>query len=144
MGCFPLHNKSAKPFSPRAITNHNVYPSGSLSPWYASRTGVCIYASFSKNHVNSNIRFNSFSQELKINDVVQKPGGIPATDTDLNRVSAYKPRATDPRNAATPLSTPEGTVSRIDPHTQVSQTIKWEARFIQHLSDITRRMDVSG
>jgi hypothetical protein len=101
--------------------------------------------------------FNSYTQSLCVNDVVRKPGNIPATDDDLRAK-----HLTDKTDAATlqskeltmgseqppkaVLEAATGTVARkvIDGQKEVSQIVTWEASFIENSSDVLQKLDVSG
>jgi hypothetical protein len=82
---------------------------------------------------------------LRINDAVQKPGGVLATETDLNSAIGDRHlKKNENHTDAILFSSSEGAISRAITKLQISQTIKWEVKFIKHLSDISRRMDISG
>lgn len=102
--------------------------------------------------------FNSYTQSLCVNDVVRKPGNIPATESDL-RV-AQSPEITDAATAkrkqlttgsegAPPqgfLEGAKGTVTRTiqDEQKELSQVVSWDAEFIENSSDVLKKLDVSG
>ncbi|KAK6526634.1 hypothetical protein TWF694_005215 [Orbilia ellipsospora] len=102
--------------------------------------------------------FNSYTQTLCVNDVVRKPGNIPATESDLR--AAQLPQPTDattkqrkligegaerpsPREV---LEGASGTISRklVDGQKEVSQTVSWEASFVKNSSEVLKKLDVSG
>ncbi|CZT20894.1 uncharacterized protein RCC_06753 [Ramularia collo-cygni] len=86
--------------------------------------------------------YNTFTQETTINDAVQKLDGVRATDGDLQHAAERFLDAKETVTAPEILSTPTGHLARQTG--KVSQTIKWEALIIRHLSDVTKRMDLSG
>lgn len=102
--------------------------------------------------------FNSYTQALCVNDVVRKPGNVPATEGDLRaaQLTAKADAATTPSEQPTAdpqqLSPPavlegaKGTVARtvVDGQKEVSQVVTWEATFINNSSDVLQKLDVSG
>ncbi|KAK6354949.1 hypothetical protein TWF696_004077 [Orbilia brochopaga] len=101
--------------------------------------------------------FNSYTQTLCVNDVVRKPGNIPATEADLRAallqqtdVSSKQPNQITGGTQQIPpkgvLEGASGTISRkvVDGQKEVSQNVSWEASFIENSSDILKKLDVSG
>ncbi|EXK29598.1 hypothetical protein FOMG_14066 [Fusarium oxysporum f. sp. melonis 26406] len=102
--------------------------------------------------------FNSYTQTLCVNDVVRKPGNIPAAETDLR--AAQLTQKTDAATfkskqitAGTQQDQPQevldgasGTISRVvvDGQKEVSQVVSWEASFIENGSEVLKKLDVSG
>ncbi|KAF2805523.1 uncharacterized protein BDZ99DRAFT_423807 [Mytilinidion resinicola] len=60
--------------------------------------------------------FNSYTQQLCVNDVVQKPGGIKGSERDL----------------------------RSDGQSSVSQVVSWEAGFVDNMSEVINSLNISG
>lgn len=102
--------------------------------------------------------FNSYTQTLCVNDVVRKPGGVPATEGDLQAArlvagngaapaleNAKSDKALQPA-AGEVLAGANGVVARVmqDGQKEVSQVVTWEASFIENSEDILKKLDVSG
>ncbi|KAF3926839.1 hypothetical protein ABW20_dc0102331 [Dactylellina cionopaga] len=94
--------------------------------------------------------FNSYTQTLCVNDVVRKPGGILATEGDL-RAALSAQEITESTQQQQPslggvLEGASGTISRklVDGQKEVSQTVSWEASFIENSSDVLKKLEVSG
>ncbi|CAH0027028.1 unnamed protein product [Clonostachys rhizophaga] len=103
--------------------------------------------------------FNSYTQSLCVNDVVRKPGSVPATENDLRAA-----KLTDKADAANTspkqltagssqqqypqavLDGAKGSVTRtfIDGQKEVSQVVTWTAEFIENSSDVLKKLEVSG
>jgi hypothetical protein len=102
--------------------------------------------------------FNSYTQTLCVNDVVRKPGNIPATESDLRAAELTQqtdtgtsivkktPRGTQEHLPQKVLEGASGTISRkvVDGQKEVSQVVSWEASFIENSSDVLKKLDVSG
>ncbi|EXL90985.1 hypothetical protein NOF04DRAFT_18301 [Fusarium oxysporum II5] len=102
--------------------------------------------------------FNSYTQTLCVNDVVRKPGNIPATEIDLR--AAQLTQKTDAATSESKritggtlqhqpqevLDGASGTISRVvvDGQKEVSQVVSWEASFIENGSEVLKKLDVSG
>ena len=96
-------------------------------------------------------RFNSYTQTLCINDVVQKPNGIKASETDLQvKLPPENTNSlTGPTNTSNESKVLSGTPrSRIvvssDGQREVSQTVTWTAKFVDKISEVTDSMNISG
>ena len=96
--------------------------------------------------------FNSYTQSLCVNDVVQKPNGVKASEDDLRATSIV-----DGTKAVTEVASAGGVggstivensgttiITRTDGQTGVSQTVMWEAKFVDKISEITDSMNISG
>lgn len=102
--------------------------------------------------------FNSYTQALCVNDVVRKPGNVPATDGDLRaaQLTQKSDAATTQSKQLTTgaqhlppqdvLEGAKGTMARtiMDGQKEVSQVVSWEATFIENSSDVLQKLDVSG
>ncbi|EGX45522.1 hypothetical protein AOL_s00169g128 [Orbilia oligospora ATCC 24927] len=99
--------------------------------------------------------FNSYTQTLCVNDVVRKRGGTPATEEDLRAVELLEQpesntkQITEGAQQAPPgkvLEGANGTMSRkvVDGQKEVSQTVIWDASFVENSSDILKKLEVSG
>ncbi|KAF5539435.1 hypothetical protein FMEXI_8924 [Fusarium mexicanum] len=100
--------------------------------------------------------FNSYTQTLCVNDVVRKPGNVPATEGDLRAAQLAQPvDPSQPKQITGGTQQPppkevlegaSGTFSRkvIDGQKEVSQVVTWEASFIENSSDVIKKLDVSG
>ncbi|CAM1503263.1 Fc.00g080390.m01.CDS01 [Cosmosporella sp. VM-42] len=102
--------------------------------------------------------FNSYTQALCVNDVVRKPGNVPATEADLRAAqltqktddATVKPKqitaGTQQRAPQGVLDGASGSISRkfVDGQKEVSQVVSWEASFIENSSDVLKKLDVSG
>ncbi|KAH0174052.1 hypothetical protein KCU67_g971, partial [Aureobasidium melanogenum] len=99
--------------------------------------------------------FNSYTQQLCCNDIVRLPGGRPATESDLKDTKQNPPSQKSlPSSGAEAgiLSTPQGTESimqkRIgvgnDNQNVVSQVVSWNASFVDTVSEVTKKLDISG
>ncbi|KAM5344892.1 hypothetical protein ACJ41O_010754 [Fusarium nematophilum] len=102
--------------------------------------------------------FNSYTQTLCVNDVVRKPGNVPATEADLRAAqltqqtdaATAKPKqittGTQERPPQGVLDGASGSISRklVDGQKEVSQVVSWEASFVENSSDVLKKLDVSG
>lgn len=96
--------------------------------------------------------FNSYTQTLCVNDVVQKPNGVKASEDDLRATSLLDgPKAvTEVASAGgvggSTIAENSGTtiITRSDGQTSVSQTVTWKAQFVDKISEITDSMNISG
>ena len=101
--------------------------------------------------------FNSYTQALCVNDVVRKPGNVPATEDDLRakQLTAKTDAATQAKQIAAGEDQPppqgvlegaSGTVARtiVDGQKEVSQVVSWEATFVNNSSEVLDKLDVSG
>ncbi|CAG7557898.1 unnamed protein product [Fusarium equiseti] len=99
--------------------------------------------------------FNSYTQQLCCNDIVRSPGGRPATESDLKDTKQNPPgtKAVASSGAeAGILSTQQGTGTimqkRIgvgyDEQNVVSQVVNWNASFVDSVSEVTKKLDISG
>lgn len=101
--------------------------------------------------------FNSYTQTLCVNDVVRKPGNIPATENDLRakqltaKTDAAAPtkQLTAGGEQASPqalLEASNGSMSRtfVDGQKEVSQVVSWTAEFVNDSSEVLEKLDVSG
>lgn len=61
--------------------------------------------------------FNSYTQQLCINDAVKKPGAVPAGEGDLV-----------PKDDISPIS----------------QVVTWTTKYVEKISDVTDALNVSG
>ena len=103
--------------------------------------------------------FNSYTQQLCVNDVVRKPGNVKATERDLRAVQLNE--STDAAGHAQPkqitagsqllppqqvLEGASGSMSRtfVDGQKEVSQIVSWSATFIENSSDLLEKLEVSG
>lgn len=100
--------------------------------------------------------FNSYTQSLCVNDIVRKPGNVPAKETDL-RCARLTPETdvtddtsskqlTDGEPKEEVLTGATGKVVRTfkDGQKEVSQVVTWEASFVENSSDVLQKLDVSG
>ncbi|KAK3380771.1 hypothetical protein B0T24DRAFT_664692 [Lasiosphaeria ovina] len=92
--------------------------------------------------------FNSYTQQLCVNDVVRKRGGVAASEKDLRSVDTTQglPPAASDKDAAI-LCQPSGTIVKHrgdDGQTEVSQVVSWDAGFVNSLSDVTKSLNISG
>ncbi|VUC29193.1 unnamed protein product [Clonostachys rosea] len=103
--------------------------------------------------------FNSYTQSLCVNDVVRKPGNVPATENDL-RAATLTNKAdaanTSPKQLTAGSSQQQypqaildgakGSVTRTftDGQKEVSQVVTWTAEFIENSSDVLKKLEVSG
>jgi hypothetical protein len=100
--------------------------------------------------------FNSYTQALCVNDVVRKPGNVPATEVDLRAAQLTKQTdaATSKEVAIGSQKHPPqavlegatGTVARkiVDGQKEVSQVVSWTAEFVDNASDVLEKLNVSG
>lgn len=102
--------------------------------------------------------FNTFTQTLCVNDVVRKPGGVPATESDLRTPQTIQqgdpptsqPKQITPGSQQGPpqavFDGKSGSISRtfVDGQKEVSQDVIWEASFIENSSDLLEKLEVSG
>ncbi|KAK4694378.1 hypothetical protein P7C71_g3198, partial [Lecanoromycetidae sp. Uapishka_2] len=96
--------------------------------------------------------FNSYTQTLCVNDVVQKPDGVKASDEDLRPTSLSgdtKAEVASTVNGTAnsgALTSNSGTtvITRTEGQTLVSQTVTWEAKFVDKISEVTDSMNISG
>ncbi|RYN29788.1 hypothetical protein AA0112_g7086 [Alternaria arborescens] len=101
--------------------------------------------------------FNSYTQTLCVNDVVRKPGNIPATDGDLRaKVLTEKTDAVgrprqltvggESNSPQAVLEGSSGSMSRsfADGQKEVSQVVSWTAEFVNDSSEVLDKLDVSG
>ncbi|KAK4197962.1 hypothetical protein QBC40DRAFT_332216 [Triangularia verruculosa] len=93
--------------------------------------------------------FNSYTQQLCVNDIVRKPGGSRASENDLRQANPGeglpKPTADERPKSFTESS---GTVA-IKRHSDggqadVSQIVTWKGGFTDQLSDIAKSLNISG
>ncbi|ETS81500.1 hypothetical protein PFICI_06502 [Pestalotiopsis fici W106-1] len=86
--------------------------------------------------------FNSYTQQLCVNDAVIKPNHVKAQERDLiNRAIASGERPqhpTDPGNDGRKTGSVSRTVGG------VSQTVTWSTKFVDSLSEVTNSMNISG
>ncbi|KAK1504444.1 hypothetical protein CTAM01_03751 [Colletotrichum tamarilloi] len=92
--------------------------------------------------------FNSYTQQLCVNDVVRKQGKVRATDADLQPVEEKQASPTAGLNEELrPLSKDSGTIVRTHSdgsQAGVSQTVSWDAGFVDNLSDVSNYLNISG
>ncbi|KAJ4253321.1 hypothetical protein NW762_010476 [Fusarium torreyae] len=102
--------------------------------------------------------YNSYTDSLCVNDVVRKPGNIPASESDLHAArlaAAMDEKAGQPRQLTTGseqlspqgfLEGASGTVKRtvVDGQKEVSQVVTWSASFIENSSELLQKLGVSG
>ncbi|KAF2738959.1 hypothetical protein EJ04DRAFT_519903 [Polyplosphaeria fusca] len=101
--------------------------------------------------------FNSYTQRLCVNDVVRKPGGIRATESDLKpqqpQLTGSGAGANDSLvksgddsgmlgNSSSGAATVQSTSK--DGQSTVSQVVSWEAGFIDRVSEVTNKLNISG
>ncbi|KAF4943986.1 hypothetical protein FSARC_14799 [Fusarium sarcochroum] len=100
-------------------------------------------------------RFNSYTQQLCCNDIVRLPGGRPATESDLKDTKQDPPsKSSLPGSGAESsiLSIQKGTESIVqkkigvgnDNQNVVSQVVDWHASFVDTVSEVTKKLDISG
>ncbi|KAF7341753.1 Major facilitator superfamily MFS-1 [Mycena sanguinolenta] len=73
--------------------------------------------------------FNSFTQQLCVNDAVRLAGGKQETATDKTLRPQYNPGL---------VTAPDG--STVD----ISQNVTWTAKFVDKMSEVTNSLNVSG
>ncbi|KAM0548474.1 hypothetical protein ACHAPJ_009960 [Fusarium lateritium] len=102
--------------------------------------------------------YNSYTESLCVNDVVRKPGNIPASESDLHAARlavATGGKTGQPEQLTTGskqlspqgfLEGASGTVKRtiVDGQKEVSQVVTWDASFIENSSELLEKLDVSG
>ncbi|KAK2593759.1 hypothetical protein QQS21_008520 [Conoideocrella luteorostrata] len=100
--------------------------------------------------------FNSYTQQLCCNDVVRLPSGRPATEQDLQDTKQKPPRRQSiPSSGAESniLTTQKGSETIVqkkqigvgnDSQNEVSQVVDWHASFIDTVSEVTKKLDISG
>jgi hypothetical protein len=90
--------------------------------------------------------FNSYTQQLCVNDVVRRPGGIKASENDLRKIENEKASQSPGSSQQTVLFEPSGTVVKnsSDGQSEVSQLVSWKAGFVDNLSDVTNSLNISG
>ncbi|OCK80670.1 hypothetical protein K432DRAFT_416534 [Lepidopterella palustris CBS 459.81] len=96
--------------------------------------------------------FNSYTQQLCVNDIVRKPGGVKASEGDLRSVDP-QPGIRNPGNRqitsaqdAGILTKPTGTsiIKRQDGQSTVSQVVSWNASFVDKMSEVLDSLNISG
>ncbi|KAJ2993958.1 hypothetical protein NUW58_g1681 [Xylaria curta] len=96
-----------------------------------------------------------YTQQLCCNDVVRLPGGRPATESDLQNTKPEPLQGQSiPGSGAESniLTTQTGTGSILqkrvgvgnDNQNMVSQVVDWSASFVDTVSDVTKKLDISG
>lgn len=101
------------------------------------------------------ISFNSYTQQLCCNDIVRLPGGRSATESDLQNTQPQPPRHQSVPGsgaASSILSSQTGTELIVqkkigvgnDSQNMVSQVVDWSASFVDTVSDVTKKLDISG
>nr|RBQ86854.1 hypothetical protein FVER53263_13019 [Fusarium verticillioides] len=96
-----------------------------------------------------------YTQQLCCNDVVRLPSGRPATESDLKDTKQNPPAQKSlPGSGAESgiLSTQKGTDSIVqkkigvgnDNQNVVSQVVDWHASFVDSVSEVTKKLDISG
>lgn len=99
--------------------------------------------------------FNSYTQQLCCNDIVRLPGGRSATESDLQNTQPQPPRHQSVPGsgaASSILSSQTGTELIVqkkigvgnDSQNMVSQVVDWSASFVDTVSDVTKKLDISG
>jgi hypothetical protein len=96
--------------------------------------------------VNSYYSFNSYTQQLCLNDVVRKPGGIKATEKDLR---LQNPQAdSSNKKDDSYMENQKGELVRrtkmLDGQKEVSQVVSWEAGFVDNISEVTEKLNIKG
>ncbi|KAM0541464.1 hypothetical protein ACHAPJ_013228 [Fusarium lateritium] len=102
--------------------------------------------------------FNSFTQQLCVNDAVQLPGGVKASEKDLV-LSAATDSKGEPAPGV-PKYNPSGEVTRYGyPKTtggtfarkhkdgsqaDISQIVTWKSTFVNNISEVTENMNIKG
>ncbi|KAJ3545184.1 hypothetical protein NM208_g2634 [Fusarium decemcellulare] len=99
-----------------------------------------------------------FTQQLCVNDAVQKPGGVPATPQDLIASSAADEKGLPAPGVPeykqfgekTPHGFPKmhgGTFLRTHEdgsQADISQIVTWKSTFVNNISEVTEGMDIKG
>ncbi|KAF5024855.1 hypothetical protein F66182_3094 [Fusarium sp. NRRL 66182] len=102
--------------------------------------------------------FNTFTQQLCVNDAVQLPGGIKASEKDLITSSAADTKGQPAPGV--PKYNPSGEVTRYGhPKTtggtvvrkhkdgsqaDISQIVTWKSTFVNNISEVTENMNIKG
>ncbi|KAJ6479052.1 hypothetical protein C8R45DRAFT_833116 [Mycena sanguinolenta] len=73
--------------------------------------------------------FNSFTQQLCVNDAVRRAGGNQETATEKSLRPQYQPGL---------MTAPDG--SNVD----ISQDVTWTAKFVDKMSEVTNSLNISG
>lgn len=100
-------------------------------------------------------RFNSYTQQLCCDDIVRLPGGKLATENDLKNTKQEPPSRQSLASSGAEsgiLSTQKGTESIVqkkigignDNQNVVSQVVDWHASFVDTVSEVTKKLDISG
>lgn len=87
--------------------------------------------------------FNSFTQSMCVDNVVSKPDGKQATENDLRSVPATGQPPTN-KQAAMTGSSGTSVLTKVDGQMTISQTVSWEAKFVDKISEVTDSMNISG
>ncbi|KAF4334945.1 hypothetical protein FBEOM_11202 [Fusarium beomiforme] len=99
-----------------------------------------------------------FTQQLCVNDAVQLPGGIKASENDLVVSAAADPKGEpapgvpkyNPTGEVTPYGYPKttgGTVFRKHKdgsQADISQVVTWTSTFVNNISEVTENMNIKG
>ncbi|CAI7660111.1 unnamed protein product [Penicillium glandicola] len=92
--------------------------------------------------------FNSYTQQLCLNDVVRKPGGIKASEKDLRTQPSSQITGSSEKNDDKLLDSQKGELVRrtmlIDGQKEVSQVVSWEAGFVDNISEVTDKLHIKG
>ncbi|KAJ5294392.1 hypothetical protein N7508_009213 [Penicillium antarcticum] len=89
--------------------------------------------------------FNSYTQQLCLNDVVRKAGGVKATEKDLH---TQVPQVTSGNKDDGYMENQKGELVRrskmVDGQKEVSQVVSWEAGFVDNISEVTEKLNIKG
>ncbi|KAH6880762.1 hypothetical protein B0T10DRAFT_519137 [Thelonectria olida] len=91
--------------------------------------------------------FNSYTQQLCVNDIVRKPDGKRASERDLRAVDHTKSLPASSGNEGGILTKPQGSFVKTNSEggqADVSQVVSWEAKFVDSLSDVSKSLNISG
>ncbi|KAK3395072.1 hypothetical protein B0H63DRAFT_63955 [Podospora didyma] len=90
--------------------------------------------------------FNSYTQQVCVNDVVRKKSGVRASEADLRPVDPTKGLPA-PVSQGGILTQPNGTIVKRrveDGQADVSQVVSWDAGIVDNVSDVNKSLNISG
>ncbi|KAJ5715709.1 uncharacterized protein N7483_012890 [Penicillium malachiteum] len=92
--------------------------------------------------------FNSYTQQLCLNDVVRKPGGVKASERDLRTLPNSQIAGSSDQKHKGYLDNQKGELVRRtkmnDGQKEVSQVVSWEAGFVDNISEVTDKLNIKG
>lgn len=92
--------------------------------------------------------FNSYTQQLCLNDVVRKPGGVKASERDLRTLPNPQVTGSSDQKDKGYLDNQKGELVRRtkmdDGQKEVSQVVSWEAGFVDNISEVTDKLNIKG